>query len=847
MNQPGREVALRRVRIGLAILALLVVAAVGGFLGYARYKLRHLDLGFGGLAGRLGATITQESDNFTYSQSVGGRKIFTVHAAKQIDHGQGMFTLHDVNITLYGKDTEHADRIRGTQFEYDQKNGILRAVGEVYIDLTGPARPADAEKTRVTAQSREEDARVIHIKTSGLMFQQKDRSATTEEQVNFQVGATTGTALGASYDSGSGVIILNSAVQVSGLRSKDTTAGAKARPVKLTAARAEMDRVGNVIRLEDPKLATETDAGAEMASADHAVMHVTGDGTPQQVDAEGHVLLTADGRNGRHQNTSAERMRLDLNAEGQPRSEHLLGNVRFFARNDGWHQEGHATEAQVAFDAVGRPVHAQGSGDVELKEKQGVAERQLNAAKVDFTLAGGGKQPVLLTEAVASGRDGAVLRTIDQRTDGSSTRNGLRGDVLTAHFTGNASDPRSRKSPETHLTGLEGRGKTSLEQVLRDGRGVQTGKQTSTGEALDAEFAPDASGKVELIRAVQRGSVSVVRELPGKATSGAGSKPAVVQMQRAKADMANYDAKADRLSMSGAVEVQDADSALFADRVQIDHATGDSSADGSVRVSYLQAGSAAEPMHVLAARAVSHNDSGVSEFYGGPSFGGRAKMWQGGSQVEAPLLEFHRTERTVVAKDEHGTGGAAGAVHALLVDTGSGDPKQGVKAPSPPVRVVSREMTYDDAKRQVHFAGDVRVQDKEGTMHSDTATVYLLPPSAAKSSATKLPAQSTSGGSPMSLGGRVDHIIGAGAVELEQPGRRATGERLVYTAADQTFVLTGTAADPPKMVDRLQGSVTGASLRFTSGEDSVVISGKADGVENRRVHSEVKMKGKESR
>ena len=49
------------------------------------------------------------------------------------------------------------------------------------------------------------------------------------------------------------------------------------------------------------------------------------------------------------------------------------------------------------------------------------------------------------------------------------------------------------------------------------------------------------------------------------------------------------------------------------------------------------------------------------------------------------------------------------------------------------------------------------------------------------------------------------------------------------------------------MVDRLQGSVTGASLRFVNGEDSVVISGMADGTESRRVHSEAKMKGKESR
>ena len=839
MTRAGRGVSLKNVRAGLLVLALLLVVAVAGFLGYARYKLRHLDLGFAGLAGRLGATITQESDNFTFSQSVGGRKVFSVHAAKQIDHGNGMYTLHDVNILLYGRDAHHADHIRGSQFEYDQKNSILRAVGDVYIDLTAPAReqPVGAARAREATQPGEDDARAIHIKTSGLLFRQKERSATTEQQVDFQVGGSTGTALGASYDSGSGVVILNAAVKVSGLRNKAATAGPEARPIMLTAAHAEMDRVGNVVKLEDAKLVTETDAGADTASAEHALVHVAADGTPQQVDAEGRVLLTADSRGGGQERTTADRMRLDLNDQGQPRSEHLQGNVQFAAKDLRRQQEGHAAEAQVAFDAVGRPVHAEVTGGVELQERESGSERQLNAAKVDLALAGGGKQPVLLTGAIASGQDGAVLRTTDRRPDNSSTASILRGDTLTARFTEEAP---STKKPGTHLTGLEGRGKTYLEQISRNVKGAQTGRQTSTGETLDAEFRPDATGKVELARAVQRGSVSVTRELPGKAIAGGpGAKPATAQVQHARGDVATYDADADRLVLTGAVQVQDAESALFADRVQMDHATGDSSADGSVRVSYLQMGSSAEPLHVLAARAVSHEATGVTEFFGGPSPGGRAKMWQGGSQVEAPLLEFHQAERTLAARDEHG---ADGAVHTVLVDASSGDPKQTARTPGPPVRVVSREMTYDDARRQVHFAGNVRVQDKDGTMRSETATVYLLP---AAPSGT--PLKSAAGATPVSLGGRVDHIVGTGEVVLEQPGRKATGERLVYTAADQTFVLTGTASDPPKMVDQLQGSVTGASLRFTNGEDSVVISGKADGSESRRVHSEAKVKPKESR
>jgi lipopolysaccharide export system protein LptA len=96
----------------------------------------------------------------------------------------------------------------------------------------------------------------------------------------------------------------------------------------------------------------------------------------------------------------------------------------------------------------------------------------------------------------------------------------------------------------------------------------------------------------------------------------------------------------------------------------------------------------------------------------------------------------------------------------------------------------------------------------------------------------------------MSLGGKVDHIVAVGSVEIEEPGRKATGERLEYTASDRLSVLTGTKAVPPKMVDETQGSVTGAQLRFRSGDDSVeVVTG--EGVE--RVHTVTRMKQKDQR
>ncbi len=85
-------------------------------------------------------------------------------------------------------------------------------------------------------------------------------------------------------------------------------------------------------------------------------------------------------------------------------------------------------------------------------------------------------------------------------------------------------------------------------------------------------------------------------------------------------------------------------------------------------------------------------------------------------------------------------------------------------------------------------------------------------------------------------------MMAQGAVVIDQPGRRATGEKLVYTASDGVYVLTGTEAAPPKVVDQVQGSTTGAALRFKSGDDSVEVLGSVDRKTPGRVRSETRMK-----
>ena len=72
---------------------------------------------------------------------------------------------------------------------------------------------------------------------------------------------------------------------------------------------------------------------------------------------------------------------------------------------------------------------------------------------------------------------------------------------------------------------------------------------------------------------------------------------------------------------------------------------------------------------------------------------------------------------------------------------------------------------------------------------------------------------------------QVERMTARGRVVLTSEGRRGTGEQLVYTGATNEYVLTGTAAAPPKMSDPARGTVTGEALIFRGGDDSVRVEG----------------------
>jgi lipopolysaccharide export system protein LptA len=234
---------------------------------------------------------------------------------------------------------------------------------------------------------------------------------------------------------------------------------------------------------------------------------------------------------------------------------------------------------------------------------------------------------------------------------------------------------------------------------------------------------------------------------------------------------------------------------------------------------------------------VSHRDPGNA------TYTGNARLWQTSSLVQAPIIQFDRDTRTVVAQ-----GTPDYRVSTVFIQSDS-------KGKQTPVHIVSDHLTYSDNERTAFFKGAVVAKSEDATLTSDESEVYLLPQSSTTSggsTAKKDPVRpgntaeidrattATSGPEPKTSqsnqsqtaakdqppgSNKIEKIVADGHVVVIQPTRRALGSHLVYTTLDDRFVLTGGS---PSIFDAERGKVTGDSLTFYKRDDRVLVEGKAN-------------------
>jgi lipopolysaccharide export system protein LptA len=149
-----------------------LILVVAGFYFYARWRVHHA---IQHAAQKLHVDIQQSTEGFTLSKSEGGRTLFSIHARRAEQFKQaGRAVLHEVNIIIYGDNSNRFDQIYGSEFAYDPASGDVTAAGEVHIDLQ-----SNTQGQSLPDQTAPQELNnPIHLKTSGLSFNQKSESPT---------------------------------------------------------------------------------------------------------------------------------------------------------------------------------------------------------------------------------------------------------------------------------------------------------------------------------------------------------------------------------------------------------------------------------------------------------------------------------------------------------------------------------------------------------------------------------------------------------------------------------------------------------------------------------------------
>jgi lipopolysaccharide export system protein LptA len=731
-----------RLRKWFAMAALLIVVIVAGFYLYARYRAQ---AGVKGIQSKLGGRVQATMENFSYSKSEKGRTLFTIRADKATQYSNNRYELNKVNIVMYGRDSKRFDQIYGDDFEYDQNTGDATARGKVNIDLeantTALTRPDQAPPLELKDP--------VHLLTSGLVFNRNSGKASTKERIEFRIPEANGWAQGASYDSNTNELVLEHDVHiVASGPNASAIIGERAiitkEPRQAVLYHARIERQDSVINAAQLTVVLRDDNSVNYVLASGGVTSQTRGETSLNVASPSAIVYLQGKTN-------------------DVRSAKLEGGTTFQTSGANT-MSGSANTITLAFGTRNLVNKVRAEGNVRMFEppKPGGQAFELVANAMDFWLSNG--------------------RRIERAETSDNARVTLTPAVQNAKYSGptviTAAKFYAGFNAQNRITSLLG---TPGAKVVSYVPGQA--ERVTTSDRIEATFAP--KGGIQSI--LQRGDFQYHERLPN-GTDRAGWAQAAI-----------YSPETQMLTLTGKPRVTEGGMTTTAREIRIHRSTGEANAEGEVKTTYSdlkpQPGGAllasGDPVHVTARSMSVHRASSVAHF------SGDARLWQGANIIQAPVIEFDRARRAMIAQAASQN---SSYVTTVLVQSG----KNGKQTPA---TIRSGTLTYEDAQHVIHFSGRVTVRSADGTLTANSADVYLQP---------------REGKATPGSAGRVDHIIAQGDVRLQQPTRQATGERLVYTAVDDKYVLTG---GPPVFTDAEHGRVQGASLTFYNGNDRVLVEG----------------------
>jgi lipopolysaccharide export system protein LptA len=787
-----------RLRRLLAATAILLTAMVTGMYIYARMRTRDVRKD---VPGKLPFEISQTANGFRISKSDGKRTLFTVQA-KDVKEFKlnGHAELHDVNITLYGRDSTRFDQISGNDFSYDEKTGDIVAKGEVQIDLV--ANPSGQTSPDQTAPNVVKNP--IHLKTRDLVFNKNSGDASTDARVDFRTPQATGWAVGAKYAGKSNMLTLDSQIHI-------MVDGAK--PAAIRAEHGIITSDPHDVVLEHAVLDHEN----ETMQSDQAVFHLGPDNSVQSVFATGNV--TAEMRNtakAEHQQNGTQRRDRSAKNEAEDQAqviharsdqgEFQLTETRNLLRTatltGNVHIEQGGPRAILEFAGKNelQKVHAldgarlieKSANSKQSGTSSGPQDFELTAQIIDFDVANGN----VLTHAETTGPAQITISPSQEAGTTTAQASPQKTVVTAGKFTAKFEMADGRD----HISTMHG---APDARIVTSNPGAPD--RISTSDVVDAAFLPQ--GGIDSV--TQTGHLVYTDQLaPDKRT-------------QAWANSGRYTPADQMLVLTGSPRVLSGAMLTTARIIRMNRETGDAFAEGDVKSTYSDVKeqpngallASSSPIHVTSRTMTAHNTPGVALYVG------NARLWQDANIIEAPSIQFDRQRRFVSAQGTPTAPVLTTLVQAKLgidSEVAASAKKRGNSNQTNPIAITSQRLTYADAERKAHYEGGVSAKGTDFTATSKSADAFLVPRS------------QTEGNQSVTQPSRLDHLIANDDVVVQQTGRRADGEKLVYTSSDDKFVLTGGVNGPlPSIFDAEQGKITGVSLTFFRSDDRVLVEGEA--------------------
>ncbi len=735
----------------------------------------------------LPTNVEKQLSGYSYTRSVEGRQIFTVHAARTVAFKQGgSMVLEDVFVEVFGREGNRHDVLRTRQCEYNSQSGDFFSPGTAEIELNAPGgglSGSDVPPGRPAVRRRQP----VYLETSKLSFKQGGSLVTTDEPVRFHIGPASGSARGMTYPTQAGWLELKKSVIVEVHPGGGGPAAAR-EPVRLAANRLRYDR---------PRLESGTVALA---------------GPVEIVQANRRVL--------------AERGTVSLDTRNRVTQAVVEGNVRAFDSSEVNAITGSADRVQTHFNpATGQLIAILAEGNVVGESRRGRNWETLSrvvAQQVEITFQGNHAQP---QRGSALGNVQLTLDSTDRGTAGSSRQRAA--DTLSAERKSLSAGQIKFDFRPTggFLRDMQTVGAGKLVLVPAD---PKLGERVITAGQLLMTF--DGRGRLETLRGFPQTRIifQPAKNAPPGSPSQVGSSDRMeatfdpstqtfLQVEQdgnfqfqegdrqATAERADYLSSTQAFTLSGHPLTWDMNTRTSAEHILIDLRAD--TAEGVAKVQSTHFGStgeaaagpssprptgAGDPTHVLADRMVAERRSQIVHYEG------HVRAWQRTDVVEASALDVHRTERRMSSGSRVQTSHFQAAPRVQGASATSGPQRD-----HRPVTIRADRLDYFDEGRKAAYRGNVQLQTENTSLEANRMDVYFSNAKTAQAS-------------------EVERAVADGHVKVVQPARRASGEHADYDAAAGRILLTG---GPPTLYDLDKGFTTGQRLTFFVHDDRLIVDG----------------------